>query len=286
MMHAASTLKRVLLEKAVKGTFFFRSRDYFNESQIWSDLARRNPVAAAIAADGESWEQKRSREAVNFLNSRLIEGVILDIGCGYGRIAKYLLQRRVFEGYIGLDGSSEMLRLFYERYQNSNLENRTPLLLILSGIDNIPLKSDSVSNAVVSAVFLHNPKKVTSLSIGEIYRVLKPGGKVFVMSSFFNKWSLRGLRDGLYLSFLILLGQGLRNGPVRYFSRKEVNNLFRGFRGVGIYEIGFEVVPKSIFLSKWNISFGLYRINRLFERICPAKWKGYFAVHFDIVACK
>src|SRR4029077_11062244 len=99
-------------------------------------------------------------------------GIVLDVGCGYGRIAKYLLPLRSLPGYVGLDGSPTMLGTFSERYSRRPEEQRTPLLLIRSPIDDLPLTDGSVQSVVISAVLLHNPKRVSAGAIDEAHRVL------------------------------------------------------------------------------------------------------------------
>ena len=102
---------------------------------IWDGLARKNPVHAAVSAPTEQQEKAKSREQIRILRENLNDGVVLDLGCGYGRIAKYLLAGPDrFQGYIGLDCSEEMLQLFFNRHQKSSVERKTPLILIKSHI--------------------------------------------------------------------------------------------------------------------------------------------------------
>ena len=54
-----------------------------------------------------------------------------------------------------------MLQLFRDRYDASTLEQRTPLLLVQSAIDDVKLPDASVDTVVIAAVLLHNPKPMT-----------------------------------------------------------------------------------------------------------------------------
>ena len=109
--------------------------------------------------------KRKKRESlapdIEFLLDSLVDGVVLDLGCGYGRLAKYALPRRSFETYIGLDGSLTMLGLFADRYRTDESEHGTPLMLIHSRIETIPLPDGSVDNVVIAGVLLHNSRRIT-----------------------------------------------------------------------------------------------------------------------------
>ncbi len=132
-----------------------------NTPWIWDHLAQTNPIHAAVSAKDEREEEKKTKNTLKLLIKELNDGVILDLGCGYGRIAKYLLPHRRFAGYIGIDRSMTMLKIFLDRHMDKVQEKETALLLAVSFIDNEPLRDDSVDNVIVSAVFLHNHKDVT-----------------------------------------------------------------------------------------------------------------------------
>lgn len=215
--------------------------------EIWDKLASENSIHAALAAVDEEHERRKSESDISLLKKELRDGVILDLGCGYGRIAKYLLPERKFSKYIGLDGSEKMLSLFRSRYGAQGLEQKTPLLLILGDIKNIPLQDKSVDNVIVSSVFLHNTKIDTRNSLLEIRRILKDGGKLILLSNFPNKRSIMGLQGTIYLACLRLLGRE-RNGPVRYFSKSEVEELLSSFRKVSIRKTGFSILPSRILI--------------------------------------
>ena len=83
----------------------------------WSADAAVDPIHAAIAATDTEAERAKSAADIEFLLDRAVDGIVLDLGCGYGRVAKYLLPVRAFDGYVGIDGSITMLQLFRERYR-------------------------------------------------------------------------------------------------------------------------------------------------------------------------
>lgn len=260
------------------------------EKTIWDTLAEKNPTHAVISAKDEDDAAEKSKYQIEDIKQYLkSEDILLDFGSGYGRVAKYLLPQMPLGGYIGVDSSFNMLSLFRQRYNTNDAEQRTPVLFLNADIHTVPLQDNSVDAAVVSAVFLHNHKDVVRRSIDELKRVLKPDGTLLVYSSFPRSATAMGLQGGAYQLFLNLLGKPFKNGPVRYYSKKEVLKLFSDFQELDILPVGYGLVPKTLIFLPSPIE-KLYRIgianplNKLFERITPPFLAPYFAVHYDIVA--
>ena len=260
------------------------------ERTVWDKLATENPTHAVISAKDEGTAKQKSVEQIADIKRHIKSSdVLLDFGAGYGRVAKYMLPDMPLSGYIALDSSYEMLALFKERYIRSDEEQQTPLLLLNSDIHTVPLKNNSVDAVLVCAVFLHNHKDVVAKAVEEIKRVLKPGGTVLVYSSFPRSVTAMGLQGLGYQIILNLLGKPFKNGPVRYYSKREVARLFTGFSEVDIIPVGFEIIPKTlIFLP--GIIEKIYRVvfskplNRFLKRVVPASFQHHFSVHFDVIA--
>lgn len=285
-----NNLESLLLKNTVRYDFYWKQVNYESSIEIWNSLAKKNPIYAAVAAKDERKEQRKTVKTIGLLKSNLNDGNILDLGCGYGRIAKYLLPVRKFTGYVGVDGSVNMLKIFSDRYTNTQ-EKETPLLLINSDIDNIPLNDCSVDNVIISAVFLHNHKNITKKSIGEVFRLMKPGAKLFIISSFPNICNLVGLQGTLYLWILKIFGCEFKNGPLRYFSKNEVSMLLNKFKKIEINPVGFSMIPKSIIIFPEFLN-PLYRrvvfnpTQYLLEKMIPDKFKATFCAHYDVIAYK
>lgn len=257
------------------------------DKTVWDKLATENPTHAVISANDEAAAEAKSLTQIAELKSDLRDGVVLDLGCGYGRVAQYLLPQRSFSHYVGIDSAFNMVTLFRERYQNTESEQGTPATFINADIHTIPLQDNSVDNVIVAAVFLHNHKSVARRSVEEVYRVLKPGGKVFVYSSFPYKWSLMGLQGGIYQAVLNLMGNPFKNGPVRYYGRKEAAQLFENFGDVVVRPTGFAIVPKRIIFLPKTLDM-VYRdyfaepINRTLQFLGT----NTFPTHTDVFATK
>lgn len=259
---------------------------------VWDALADEAPVHAAISAGDEQSESEKSAQQIEEIAGLVSDTtVLLDVGCGYGRIAKYLLPRKRLAGYVGVDSALTMLRLFKARHDSSQQESATPVAFVNSDIADLPLLSGSIDLAVVSAVFLHNHKSIVGITVKEIERVLKPGGRLLVYSSFPRRATMMGLQGSAYQALLNLRGTPTRNGPVRYYSKREVRNMLAGFSDVELRPVGFEVAPKSI-IGLRGAPERAFRLgfsgpfNRGLEKILPNKWRAAFARHYDVRATK
>lgn len=100
--------------------------------------------------------------------------VVLEIGCGVGRVGKHLA--RHCARWIGSDVSSNMLRHAAESLREfSNVE-----FVELSGYDLQPIASESVDFVYCTVVFPHLSQWDRFSYVEEAFRVLRPGGKLYV----------------------------------------------------------------------------------------------------------
>ena len=100
--------------------------------------------------------------------------VLLEIGCGVGRVGKHLAPR--CRRWIGADVSPNMLRFAAERLCNlSNVE-----FIELSGNDLKPIGDNSIDLVYCTVVFMHLEMWDRYEYVQESYRVLRPGGKLYV----------------------------------------------------------------------------------------------------------
>ena len=100
--------------------------------------------------------------------------VVLEIGCGVGRVGKHLAGR--CRRWIGADVSPNMLKFAAERLRDfSNVE-----FVELSGNDLRPLADNSIDVVYCTVVFMHLESWDRYNYVAEAFRVLRPDGKLYV----------------------------------------------------------------------------------------------------------
>lgn len=117
-------------------------------------------------------------------------GKVLDVGSGPGRLAVLLAQKAPHLTVTGLDISPEMVERAAQRVEDSGLAGR--VRFELGDVEELPFPDERFS-AVVSTFSLHH----WSYPVGglkEIYRVVKPGGRVLIYDM--PHWFLRMTRHG------------------------------------------------------------------------------------------
>lgn len=106
-------------------------------------------------------------------------GKLLNVGCGHG--ADFLPFAEKFELY-GVDFSSEMLKFAqtYSKKFNFHVDLR------LADARKLPFTDDYFDNAISVATLHHleGPAEIL-VALGELFRVLKPGGEAFI--TFWNR---------------------------------------------------------------------------------------------------
>ncbi|NCP67388.1 methyltransferase domain-containing protein [bacterium] len=100
---------------------------------------------------------------------------LLDLGCGNGRLRQFLPNNLVRSGdYFGFDLSVELLKIARQNHPRDSFfkgDFSTPL----------PFGADNFDWVVSIAAFHHLLEpSAQKVFLNEVYRVLKPGGKVFL----------------------------------------------------------------------------------------------------------
>lgn len=151
------------------------------ESQMrhdWDQRARENALyyIATDSADSEETFTASGEQSVQAILEDIdallpSKGVVLEIGCGVGRMLRPLACR--FGAVYGLDVSPEMI----SRARARLADLRNVQLWANGGIDLKPVKSEQVDLAISYLVFQHIPEaSVVEAIIQDTFRVLKPGG--------------------------------------------------------------------------------------------------------------
>jgi ubiquinone/menaquinone biosynthesis C-methylase UbiE len=100
---------------------------------------------------------------------------ILDLGCGNGRLRKFLATDLVRDGdYFGLDVSDELLKIARERYVKDHFFKG-------DFSQELPFGDENFDFVISIAAFHHLLNKKDQLNfLAECRRILKPGGKIFL----------------------------------------------------------------------------------------------------------
>jgi len=112
--------------------------------------------------------------AKNFLSSPKSKQIkILDLGCGVGAHSWYLARER-FSVY-GIDGPPIAIKLAKIKLKKEKLKAK----LVIGDIINLPYQDNFFDAVIDSATIQHNSLVNIKIILKEIYRVLKPKGKIF-----------------------------------------------------------------------------------------------------------
>jgi len=140
--------------------------------------AEGNPVLASCGANQNENEcmHQVQLHALRFVLSQInqqsdLKGkTVLDFGCGAGRWVEFF--RSLGAEYVGVDISEEMIALSKTLYPDRSFSTLTD--------HKIPLETDSCDLVFSIAVMHHNPVPHQEALLGEIARVLKPNGYLFL----------------------------------------------------------------------------------------------------------
>lgn len=137
----------------------------------------------------------------------------LDIGCGTGWALNLAAQSVNNAGtFYGVDLSSRMIGKAKE-----NFEGKENFHFLQADSQSIPLESDFFDAIICTHSFHHylDPQKVMS----EIHRLLKPGGKVYILDPTTDMWF------GRLIDRIIKL---LQPEHVKMYSTEEFRSMFEG----------------------------------------------------------
>lgn len=129
---------------------------------------------------------------------------VLDVGCGTGDVTLLAKQRAKHGKVYGIDPAPEMIAVARKKAPRKGLE----IDFRMGEIESLPF-SDASMDVVTSSLMMHHlPESLKVQGLAEIYRVLRPGGRLLIADflrptgSFLNHLYIaftrhHGLRKGI-----------------------------------------------------------------------------------------
>jgi ubiquinone/menaquinone biosynthesis C-methylase UbiE len=129
---------------------------------------------------------------------------VLDVGCGTGYLTRVMAETVTPDGTaLGVDPSPDVIGLARSR-------SRLPNCTFAEGIAEALDAPDDSYDVVVSSLMIHHlPEAVRPQAIREIFRVLRPGGRVLIAD-----FRPPATRIGRYLLMGHVISPAMRNNPV------------------------------------------------------------------------
>lgn len=151
----------------------------FAYHDVWNESARNlSDARVSVAGYDDDAEWNRSGEDTASHVAELTgigrDDVVLEIGCGVGRVGAKLAPR--CRQWIGADVSTNMLH--YAQTVLRGFENVS--FVRLNGVDLHGIRDESIDVVYCTAVFMHIDEWDRHRYVAEAYRVLRPGGRVYV----------------------------------------------------------------------------------------------------------
>lgn len=169
---------------------------------------------------------------------------VLDVGCGSGLLAEEMATLVGADGcVVGVDSSQDMLALAKRR-----CSDLPQVHLKQSKAENLPEKANSFDAAACVQVLLYLSDVPAALS--EMYRVLKPGGRIAIIETDWRGTVLNSFDDSLTRKMLAAWDKEVAspNLPVRLGPLMTV----QGFSAVSVD--AFPIVNTSFTPGSWSIA--------------------------------
>jgi len=154
-------------------------------------------------------------------------GRLLEVGCGMG-IDTLCLARRGFAEVVGVDLTETAVAISRQRVADAGLEN---VRFEVADAERLDLPSERFDAVYSFGVIHHTPS--TERAVAEIHRVLRPGGRAFVMV-YHSRSLVAAVHELLRLPYESPRNLRDHCPIVRRFTRREARALFGAFAEVTV----------------------------------------------------
>ncbi|MFK7696930.1 class I SAM-dependent methyltransferase [Paenibacillus sp. HJGM_3] len=141
---------------------------------------------------------------------------LADLSCGNGRHMLFMLR----EGHVvaGTDSSTRNVESAQQLLTKHGFEP----LIIQANLTNLPFENEQFDGLLCEHMLMFLNQQELEQAIGELYRILKPGGKCFI--------TVRNTNDTLFRT-----GNTLEDHTfIHFFTEEEIHQLFKAFMNVTI----------------------------------------------------
>jgi ubiquinone/menaquinone biosynthesis C-methylase UbiE len=246
----------------------------------------RETLAALLAAKGETWlrnEIARVEES-SYVEDPMrqhlerfvtLHGLrVLDFGCGCGS-SSLILARLGAAEVIGLDIQPKFLEAARLRARDSGLAERI-VFLHLTDTAYLPFPDGHFDAVVMNAVVEHLSPRLRPIYLREAWRVIKPGGHLFVGETPNRLWPKDNHTTKLwglpYLPLPLARAYAVRRGripPGMGYDWLESE----GLRGATYWALASALKPNAVCLNRQRGDDVAEYWERSLEKRSQAKWK-------------
>lgn len=189
---------------------------------------------------------------------------VLDIGCGTGRLAEYILDIVGNNGHVyGIDPAEYRIQIAQQKIKGKSLDNIS--FKVGKGEDLSAFADNSFDAVTLNMVFHWITDK--KLALKEIHRVLKQGGRVgLTTGDKDNPFTLKQITDRLFQQYPYAGEVNIENEPSKQVAKKELHDLFKatGFQDVNITNKNtrrYFPTPQKVIEWVESSSFGNFLIH-------------------------
>lgn len=206
-------------------------------------------------------------EVMRFIKPHSIKNkTVLDVGCGFGW-CEFTFSKYHPKKMIGIDPSEESIKIA-RKFKHPSCSFKIGNALKL------PFKDNTFDTVMSWEVLEHIPKNTEEQMFKEIYRVLKPGGQVFLSTQYRNFFA-----TVLDPAWWFVGHRHYRRRDIKNFAEKANLSIKKIYTKGGMYTI---IGTMNMYFSKW-----ILRRNRLFNEFFIKKSldeysrdEGYVNVYF------
>ncbi len=141
--------------------------------RLADDICRRAFSSPEAIAYEMTIAPALSKALLPHLRTRITGGIVLDVGCGGGRIATSLGEPPV-TGVVGIDPSQAQVRSLARRTRDNSLVWATR-----ARVESLPFADDSFDYVLSSCAWKHWPDPARG--VAECVRVTRPGGSLVII---------------------------------------------------------------------------------------------------------